>query len=333
MTSGNPAVLDPPDRLGTGSPKGFALTPWLRFVGRKIWFHGTAYREAVDNWYRVPACLILPGLAAGIRFWDGERFGPSRGSIWPRLETLVRWNLIQKHLGARIESTVNGPVVHLAFRERDLRFHVRDSATEIAYQLYEVFDEEDYHDLPIEGETVVDIGANVGETALYFLLRRAARVIALEPNPFAFALAEPNLALNGYRGAATLLEVAGSDIDGEIRLAPSVRTNVNRPLESRPDGRPVPTVSLSTLVDRYGLGRAVLKLDCEGAEYRILACPADTLRHFHTIGGEYHYGFGPISRRLEAAGFEVRQTQKAVAFANPYTGTTMYVGGFRARLT
>jgi FkbM family methyltransferase len=319
--------IEPRTEPGT---KQFSIAPWLRFVARKVWFHGTAYREAVENWYRVPLCVAFPRLSAGIRFRDGELFGPMEGSIWPRLETVVRWNLIQGHLGAHVEDSPTGMTLRLRHNQRDLRFLLRETPLEVAYQLYEVFDEEEYRESMVEGRTVVDVGANIGETALYFLLHKADRVIALEPNHNAFELAGPNLSLNGFDGEAIFLNVAGSDRDGEIRLDGRIRSNVNRPLEPQPAGRPIPTVSLPTLVERYALKHAVLKLDCEGAEYRILSCPTETLRGFSTILGEYHYGYAPIARRLKAAGFDVRETRRAAAFANPHSRDTMYVGAFHA---
>ncbi|MGC9178548.1 MAG: hypothetical protein ACP5G6_09135, partial [Conexivisphaera sp.] len=42
----------------------------------------------------------------------------------------------------------------------------------------------DYHWLSVEGRRVLDVGASIGDTAIYFSLRGAMEVVAFEPYPF-----------------------------------------------------------------------------------------------------------------------------------------------------
>lgn len=60
-----------------------------------------------------------------------------------------------------------------------------------------VFIEEEYRNLNVKDKVVIDIGANNGDSAIYFALNGARRVIALEPYPHAFFLAERNIMENG----------------------------------------------------------------------------------------------------------------------------------------
>lgn len=78
---------------------------------------------------------------------------------------------------------------------------------------YEVFVHDYYNDrAPFAAEKtelVVDLGANVGFTLLYFLHRyRHCRIIAFEPHPRHFAQAERNLALDGSRDRVQLYALA-----------------------------------------------------------------------------------------------------------------------------
>jgi tRNA/tmRNA/rRNA uracil-C5-methylase (TrmA/RlmC/RlmD family) len=69
---------------------------------------------------------------------------------------------------------------------------IRDRA-----MIYETFIKQMYSVVDVRGKTVIDIGAYVGDTAIYFVLRGARKVIALEPNPFAYQEMLENIKLNG----------------------------------------------------------------------------------------------------------------------------------------
>ncbi|MEM3860276.1 MAG: hypothetical protein QW478_12900, partial [Candidatus Micrarchaeaceae archaeon] len=55
--------------------------------------------------------------------------------------------------------------------------------------LVETFFKDAYQFLKVEGKDVIDIGANIGDTAIYFAIKGARKVISLEPYPYTFAQA------------------------------------------------------------------------------------------------------------------------------------------------
>ena len=56
-----------------------------------------------------------------------------------------------------------------------------------------------------DGETIVDVGANVGTHALAFGARfPRSPIVALEPQPFVFSLLTANALVNGYAGIRAL---------------------------------------------------------------------------------------------------------------------------------
>ena len=59
-----------------------------------------------------------------------------------------------------------------------------------------VFYFEEYKILKPENEIVIDIGASIGDSAIYFALNRAKHVIALEPYLSTFNLAVQNIKVN-----------------------------------------------------------------------------------------------------------------------------------------
>lgn len=137
--------------------------------------------------------------------------------------------------------------------------------------LFEVFAERAYDipeaALPSDGvEIVVDCGAHVGFSALYFAHRyRRARVIAVEPNPANYALLCRNVA-NTPR--ITPVQACIGDRSGETHITvdgPSWSFRASK------EGAPVPAMTLRDLRERYGFERIdLLKMDTEGAEQAVI---------------------------------------------------------------
>jgi FkbM family methyltransferase len=77
----------------------------------------------------------------------------------------------------------------------------------------------------LEGRTTLDIGANIGtQTVPLIGTWSAGRVIAIEPDPGNATLLRQNVVANGYERAATVLELAVSNVDGVVQLE---RSDVN----------------------------------------------------------------------------------------------------------
>lgn len=181
-----------------------------------------------------------------------------------------------------------------------------------------VLEKEDYSWLPVRGRVVVDVGANDGDTALYFAARGASKVYALEPYPYSVQLAHENLLRNPHVKQVTILmQAVGAE--GTLRIDPDFENTVGSAADSTgPTGVEVQKVPLSRLVRQLNLSDAILKMDCEGAEYDAILPATDvTLRTFSHIQLEYHYGPESLAERLEAAGFEVSFTRSRYSF-NPY---------------
>lgn len=126
-----------------------------------------------------------------------------------------------------------------------------------------------------EGETfhVVDVGANVGVTALLAATAAQAAgktlsLLAIEPHP---ALAERlafNLSASGV--AARIEAVAVSDDEGVARLA-SRTWNLGQSQIGGPSGVEVPVRRLAALIGEAGFSRIdLMKVDVEGHEARAL---------------------------------------------------------------
>ncbi|MDE1856696.1 MAG: FkbM family methyltransferase [Candidatus Micrarchaeota archaeon] len=184
-----------------------------------------------------------------------------------------------------------------------------DSLLDMAGLLADQFVDEQYAWLSPKGSNVVDIGANIADSAIYFAANGAMHVYAIEPFPHSHRIASRNISLNKYGKRITLLRVACGGRPGSIRIDPKIESNAASVASHSGKGVGVPIVTLKQLSDRYNLGNAVLKIDCEGCEYGIImSSDRQTLRRFSRIMIEAHYGYKEMGRKLRSCGFSVRLT-------------------------
>jgi FkbM family methyltransferase len=144
---------------------------------------------------------------------------------------------------------------------------------------------------PRAGDTVIDVGANIGVFAIV-QARRGARVICFEPHPGAFANLLQNLELNGIGSQVIPVNAAVSAHEGTASLVME-SGSVSAHLGSPGDGEYVlvNTVRLDGELERLGIRTAdLLKIDVEGAELDVLAGADQTLGHVRAAILEVHVG-------------------------------------------
>ncbi len=144
--------------------------------------------------------------------------------------------------------------------------------------LHEIFVERVYASGEAGAMLVLDVGANVGASALYFAKHYPAQVRAYELVPSTFAMAQGNLEANRDLSASIELFDFGlgdRDVELEIRCNPAFRpsnsiySTANEGLTEKVrirDAAPIVAKAIEDLGDR----KLVLKLDAEGSEYGIL---------------------------------------------------------------
>ena len=194
-----------------------------------------------------------------------------------------------------------------------------------------VFSSEEYGFLEVENEIVVDIGANIGDSPIYFALNNAKNVIALEPYPYSYSISLKNIKKNNLADKIMLLN-AGYGQDGTIKVNPDFENTICSDLKSFNDGMDIEILSLKTLLRDYHIDNAVLKIDCEGCEYNLLKEDNDTLKKFKRIQIEYHYGYEKLKEKLEDAGFTVTYSEPVKVFNKESTEQNKVVGYIYAKI-
>jgi len=196
--------------------------------------------------------------------------------------------------------------------------------------VYAVFFEEVYDFLPVNNEIVIDIGANIGDSSIYFARKGAKKVIAIEPLPQNFQLAKKNIELNNFTDKIELRLSGCSDNQGFL-IVDENKDGAGSNLEKSTNGTKIPLITLSDLISKYEISTAVLKLDCEGCEYdSILTADKSTLSKFTHIQIEYHYGYKNLKNKLENCGFTVTVTDPYY-IKNKQAGKSMFYGYLYAK--
>lgn len=133
-----------------------------------------------------------------------------------------------------------------------------------------------------EGDTFVDIGANVGYFTLVAsrLVGDTGHVYAFEPDPVAFGILQRNVRLNGLRNV-TLEQKAVSNEPGTLRLFLSEKNKGDHQIYESDEQRKSIDIEAVTLDDYFAdyEGRIdFVKIDTQGAEAVILEGMDDVLR-------------------------------------------------------
>jgi FkbM family methyltransferase len=198
-----------------------------------------------------------------------------------------------------------------------------------AFSLAEIFVKEEYWFIDASGKIVVDIGANIGDTAIFFVLNGANHIYAFEPYPYSYGKALENIEANGVDDRVTLLR-DGVGRKRTVRLPATYESELS--IRESENGVPTEIITLEELVRGYPVEDSILKMDCEGDEYPIILESNDeTLRNFSEIVLEYHYGYLNLEKRLQKAGFSTKRVNRVRKLYNPQTGNCMYVGLMHAK--
>ncbi|MBU0527645.1 FkbM family methyltransferase [Candidatus Micrarchaeota archaeon] len=219
--------------------------------------------------------------------------------------------------------------VEIKFRGHNLLL----KGDEAPFLTSEIFFDEAYKQTNPNGKDVVDIGANIGDSALYFALRGAKHVYGFEPYPYVYKTALENIRINGLEEKITMLNSAIGGKEGTIIINPETQSFIGSDLKASANGAKVSIITLENTVNKLKIKDGLLKIDCEGGEYQIiLSAPNEILRNFNEIIIEYHYGYLDLKNKLECAGFSVKMLGFPFRRYNPHSSNSnMTVGILHAK--
>jgi len=192
--------------------------------------------------------------------------------------------------------------------------------------IHGVFFKKVYSFLPVKNRFVIDIGANIGDSSIYFALCGAKKVIALEPFPKNNQTAQKNIEANHLLNKIILILAGCSKEKSEI-IINSEQEGAGSATDETNSGIKVPFITLENLVNQYDIPNdSVMKIDCEGCEYDVIMSSSKSLlRKFTHIEVEYHYGYRNLEKKLEECGFKIKHSSP-MFISNKQSNTSMYFG-------
>ena len=135
----------------------------------------------------------------------------------------------------------------------------------------------------IKADNIIDIGANIGSTSLFFAsINKKAQIFSFEPHPKTFKRAQKNISLNSFNNIKLINKGLGERID-KVKLFEINEKNpgMNR-ISTRKLEQPYTEIDIDTL-DNYvksaGIDKAdFIKIDVEGYEHQVLKGAVNTLK-------------------------------------------------------
>jgi len=204
-----------------------------------------------------------------------------------------------------IDEVANGDVYALVAPLRGWKFDENEKMwlkygvrfRHMYYSILEIFDEGVYEVVNCKDKDVIDVGAFVGDSAIYFILKGAKRVIAVEPHPKAYKELVENIRLNGLEERIIPINAAFSSVSGVIDLSlkdVDTASIAKNPLKMFTKHHKdintyrVKATTLSEIMKLYNVDGGVLKMDCEGCEYDIILHEFKHVALFDELIFEYH---------------------------------------------
>jgi len=174
---------------------------------------------------------------------------------------------------------------------------------ELCYPILNTFITNIYGLLNVRNKIVIDVGAYIGDSAIYFALRGTKRVIAIEPHPEAFREIIENIRLNNLEGIIIPVNAGLASRPGEICIE-NVDVKKTAVIYHKPGGCDtlVPAITLADVIEGYAINHsAILKMDCEGCEYDVILNDYKHISIFKELLFEYHaYVIGiPVLKLLK----------------------------------
>lgn len=155
--------------------------------------------------------------------------------------------------------------------------------------IFDTFVTKDY-DFEVKDREVLDIGGNIGDTAIYFSRTGASWVYSYEASPRATNIAIQNLKLNNVENVSVNNYIVSNSLTkGYFSLSIDNEQSGSFSIKRKYGGAKVEvaSINLSSIIQKMS-DLYLLKMDCEGCEYDLILNSYEDLRKFEFLIFECH---------------------------------------------
>jgi len=186
---------------------------------------------------------------------------------------------------------MNNACIQYRAGDQDREIIFPDSGN-IAWHITNILSGKDYPLLEgyLGPANIIDIGANVGATAIFFAnAYPSANIFSFEPSPSNFAYLQKNVeGIPNIKASNVGLSDCDSQVKLYLGLSQCLQHSLIPSCEIGENFEIVTIKQASVALQEVGPGRNMLKVDTEGCEVQILSDLADFLHSVDVIYLEYH---------------------------------------------
>ncbi len=280
------------------------------------------YKNAYKNYISVMFNMIMNKDTINVVTREGKTDKWKRTYVWtyPLLCNLIKDQNYSNNINYFSDKT---NYFEFKFNNKDLKFY---GIKEGNGDFVGIFINNEYEFLNPNECAVIDIGANIGDSAIYMIMNNAKKVVSLEPYPYSYNLALKNIELNNLKDRITLIN-GGYGKDSIIKIDENKITDAGTDLVFSNEGKEIQLYSLKKIIKDFNLdGDLLLKMDCEGCEYNLLNEDSETLKKFKRIQIEYHYGYEKLVDKLKECNFKIEYTKQRKSYNPSASDPNMIVG-------
>ena len=168
----------------------------------------------------------------------------------------------------------------------------------------EFFTGDEWDMVPLNNRHVIDIGANVADSPLYFA-KGNANVIAFEPVKHLYELGIKNISLNPkLKDKIIFINKAVGGKRGKM----NINTKSTENYINSEDSYKIEVITIPDVINMYNFKPDILKMDCEGCEFEIIL--NYNLNMFNDIIFEHHTAitgidYNQLIDKLKKQGFKI----------------------------
>jgi FkbM family methyltransferase len=187
---------------------------------------------------------------------------------------------------------------------REAEKHFKIDAKSEKYPLRETFIFKMYDYCDYRNKTLIDIGAQTGDSVLYFALRGAKKIYAFEPLTDNYEVLLSNVQANNVDCDCYNVGLSDSETD----LVVDIDGKMAKPI-SKDDTSVETKIIRMKRLDDYKLSPDVIKVDVEGFEMDVLKGGLNTLSKTKRVIIETHNKFlrHQVAKLLRGLGFHMRK--------------------------
>ncbi|MEM1712823.1 MAG: FkbM family methyltransferase [Acidilobaceae archaeon] len=179
---------------------------------------------------------------------------------------------------------------------------------------------EEMYAADVKDRVVVDVGAYIGDTAMFYVSRGARRVYAFEPVERHFRYLVDNVARNNAVDRVVAFNYGLWVEDGVLKVKyESFRTGSSIGDEVELKVRRIGDV-LREIAEAEG-GIDLVKMDCEGCEYTLLTTPCEVVRLARQYIMEIHGKPTPLIHHISKCGYGTELVHRYHDLINVYRFT------------